>query len=236
VTGGASGIGAACARTLATRGATVVVADLSEAEAAAVADTLPGGLGVHVDVGEPSSVSAMVARAVAAYGRLDVAVNNAGVGVPVRLPVAEMHLRDWRRVMTVNLDGVFHCLQAEIPAMLASGGGAVVNIASVMGAVGTTGAAAYVAAKHGVVGLTRAAALEYAGQGIRVNCVGPGFVDTPLLQHHDAADRERIAQLHPLGRLGTAEEIAAVVAFLSSPAAAFVTGAYYLADGGYTAQ
>ena len=212
-----------------------MVADVAKPTAAALAETLPDRMGVHVDVGEPDSVLAMVARTVQTYGRLDIAVNTAGIGVPVRTPLAQMQLSDWRQIMTVNLDGVFSCLQAQIPAMLASGMGAVVNIASMMGAVATDGAAAYVAAKHGVVGLTRAAAVDYAGQGIRVNCVGPGFIDTPLLQHYDADSRERIGQLHPLGRLGTAEEVAEVVAFLSSPAAGFVTGVYYLADGGYTA-
>ncbi|SDG18990.1 SDR family NAD(P)-dependent oxidoreductase [Klenkia brasiliensis] len=235
VTGGASGIGAACAGQLARAGVRVVVADLRLDAARATAATVDG-VAVQVDVSQPDSVGSMVAHVRDRFGRLDIAVNNAGVGVPSKKRIADMSDDDWHTVTAVNLDGVFHCLRAELPLMLrAPSGGSIVNVASVMGAVGTIGGAAYVAAKHAVVGLTRTAALEYAADGIRVNAVGPGFVDTPLLGHQDAALRERTAAAHPVGRLATAEEIAAVVCFLASPASSFVTGAFYLADGGYTA-
>ena len=234
VTGGASGIGAATCRRLAARGAHVVVADLDLEGAREIAEEI-GGSHVRVDVTDPASTVDMVHKALAVTGRVDIAVNNAGVGVPVKKPVGEMDVEDWKRVMTVNADGAFYCLSAELAVMGPAGSGSIVNVASVMGAVGTPGGAAYVASKHAVVGLTRAAAVDYATRGVRVNAVGPGFVDTPLLSHHDADVRARTEQVHPLGRLASADEIAAVIEFLASDDASFVTGAYYLADGGYTA-
>lgn len=239
ITGGASGIGQACAATLAKRGARVVVADyniqLGEAVAEGLRQRGAEALFVHVDVSDPESVERMVAQAVAAYGRLDIAVNNAGIGGEAN-PTGAYSVAGWRRVIDVNLNGVFYCMRYEIPAMLESGGGAIVNVSSILGAVGTAGAPAYVAAKHGVVGLTKAAALEYAQQGIRVNSVGPAYIDTPLLAHMDHETRERVTRLHPVGRMGTAQEVAELVAFLASDEASFITGSYHLIDGGYTAQ
>lgn len=240
VTGGGSGIGEAVSMTLAANGAAVVVADFDRAGGERVVKEIEaiGGnaLFLEIDVSQPDQVESMVAATLDAYGRLDVAVNNAGIGGP-SAPVGEYPLDGWKQVTAVNLDGVFYGLRYEIPAMLESGGGSIVNIASILGSVGFVNAPAYVAAKHGVVGLTKVAAMEYSAQGIRVNSVGPGFIRTPLLDANlDAATLDAIAGMHPIQRLGTAQEVADLVAFLGSDAASFCTGGYYLVDGAYTAQ
>lgn len=233
VTGGATGIGAACVRLLAERGAQVVIADraidVARERAAEV-----GGKAVAVDVADEASCKAMVDFVLSECGRLDIAVNNAGIGVADRVPMGELSYESWRRLTAINLDGVFLSIKAEVPAMIATGGGAIVNMASVMGTVAVPNGAAYVAAKHGVVGLTKAAALDYAPHGIRINAVGPGFVDTPMFANRTPEQRAETAALHPLGRIATADEVAQVVGFLASEDAAFVTGAYYIVDGGYS--
>lgn len=234
VTGGGSGIGAACARRLAALGATTAVADVDLQAAERVAESLPGAFAVPLDVRDGDSVAAAVGAVESRGGRLDVAVNAAGVGVPDKAPVGDMTWEQWHRVLDINLDGVFRCLAAEIPAMQRAGGGSIVNLASVMGHVAAGSSAAYVASKHAVVGLTKVAALDYAAAGIRVNAVGPGFIDTPMLAHQDKEVRARTEAAHPVGRLGTADEVAAMVVFLCSPEASFITGAHYLVDGGYT--
>ena len=239
VTGAGSGIGEACAKALALRGATVVLADLDMRGAERVAGEIKAAGGtattVQTDVADPAAVEALVQFVIRTYGGLDVAVNNAGIGGELS-PAGSYTVDGWNKVIQVNLTGIFHCMRSEIPAMLERGGGAIVNMASILGSVGFANSAAYVAAKHGVLGLTKTAALEYATQGIRVNSVGPGFIATPLLDVLDDATRAAVAALHPMKRLGTSEEVAALVCFLASDEASFITGSYHVVDGGYTAQ
>lgn len=240
VTGAGSGIGEAIVKALAARGARVVVADLNqeaaERVAAAIRDSGADAAATRADVADPASVEAMVAAVVQRHGGLDVAVNNAGIGGEQH-PTGQYSPEGWRRVIDVNLSGVFYCMRYEIPAMLQRGGGAIVNMASILGWVGFAGSPAYVAAKHGVLGLTQTAAIEYATQGVRVNSIGPGFITTPLLSANlDEATMQAIAGLHPMKRMGTPEEVAALTCFLASDEASFMTGGYYVVDGGYTAQ
>ena len=239
VTGGASGIGEAVARALAARGGHVVVADIDEADServtTAIGDAGGSAQAIRTDVTDAASVEAMVQFAVDTYGGLDVAVNNAGIGGPLG-PTGEYPIDGWQKVIEINLNGVFYGMRYQIPAMLARAGGAIVNVASILGAVGTANSPAYVAAKHGVRGLTKAAAIEYATRNIRINSVGPGYIETPLLASLDEATMQALVNLHPMKRLGTSEEVAALIVFLASDEAAFITGSYHLVDGGYTAQ
>jgi NAD(P)-dependent dehydrogenase (short-subunit alcohol dehydrogenase family) len=237
VTGGATGIGEACARALAAAGASVVIADLALDAAQAVASSIGSNAAAIVaNVTDEAACCEMVAFAVARFGRLDIAVNNAGIGNKDRSRVADLPASSWRKVMDTNLDGVFFSIKAEIPAMIASGGGSIINMASVMGAVAVECGSAYVTAKHGVIGLTKATALDYAADNIRCNAVGPGYVDTPMLADRTDEQRAEIAGRHPLNRIATPADVAAMVTFLASPAASFVTGAYYPVDGGYLAR
>ncbi|MFF8581719.1 SDR family NAD(P)-dependent oxidoreductase [Streptomyces albidoflavus] len=239
VTGAASGIGLATARRLGQGGARVVIADYNAegaaSSAAALRDESVEASAVTVDVTDPASVEAAVRFAQDTYGALHLAVNNAGIGGE-SAPTGDYDIDVWNRVVRTNLDGVFYSMRYEIPALLAAGGGAIVNTASILGSVGFAGSPAYVAAKHGVVGLTKTAATEYAAQGVRINAVGPGFIDTPLLQGMDKQAYDGLVQLHPAGRLGRSEEVAEVIAFLLSDRASFVHGSYHLVDGAYTAR
>jgi NAD(P)-dependent dehydrogenase (short-subunit alcohol dehydrogenase family) len=242
VTGAGSGIGRASALAFARDGAQVVAGDIDVAGGQETVRQIVSAGGearfIAADVTDPAAVEALMEAALAAYGRLDCAFNNAGISGLGGGLAHEYPLELWDRVLRTNLTGVWLCMRAELPRMLARGGGAIVNTASIMGLVGG-GNVAYNAAKHGVVGLTRQAALEYARQGVRVNAVCPGFTETPMVQvvreRRPGLD-ERVATTAPAGRFGGPEEIAAAVTWLCSDAAAFVTGVALPVDGGWTAQ
>jgi len=237
VTGGGSGIGEATVKMLAARGAKVLVADIDVKNGRRVAAEVGNDAAFYeVDTSNPGQVEAMVAETVERFGGVDVAVNNAGIGGP-SAATGEYPLDGWRQVLAVNLDGVFYGIRYAIPKMLARGGGSIVNVSSILGSVAFANAPAYVAAKHGVLGLTKTAAVEYAPQGVRVNAVGPAFIKTPLIEANLDDDMQKlVAGMHPIGRLGRAEEVAALIAFLASDAASFITGSYHLVDGAYTAK
>ena len=242
VTGAATGIGRASAIAFAREGARLAIADVDDAQAQQTERlaTAEGAqvLRLRVDVADTAQVERMVARTVERFGRLDCAFNNAGIAGMIA-PVADSTEENWDRVIGINLKGVWACMKFELRQMLAQGGGAIVNTASVLGSVGSVASPAYVASKHGVMGLTRSAALAYSAAGIRVNAVCPGYIDTPLMDKALAGREEMrpliIAQ-HPIGRMGTPEEVAAAVLWLASDAASFVTGHGLAADGGFLAH
>lgn len=241
VTGGASGIGKAVVEQYIRDGIAVVIADVNdvagESLAAALRENNGKAVYVHCDVSLPEDNQRLVDTAMEQFGRLDYAVNNAGIGGEPN-PTGSYSLEGWHKVINVNLNGVFYGMHAQIPAMLKSGSGSIVNVSSILGAVAFAGAPAYVTAKHGLVGLTKAAALDHSAQGIRVNAIGPGFIDTPLISSvmDDPAMGSVITSLHPIGRIGRSEEVAEAICFLTSERASFITGAYIPVDGGYLAR
>jgi len=242
VTGAASGIGRATARAFAAEGGHVLLADRNGAGAEEAAEAIrrAGGTAaaMAVDVCDAAQCEAMVARAVALHGGLDVAFNNAGIPGSLTKRVHEYAPEEWERMIATNLTGVFHCIRAEVPAMQARGGGAIVNTSSVAGLVAGPAIASYAAAKHGVLGLTKGAAIDLIGDNIRVNAICPGAIRTAMLETAFAIPevRAKIEADHPIGRAAEPEEAARVVLFLSSEEASFMVGACVSVDGGAVAH
>ncbi|MFN5762360.1 MAG: SDR family NAD(P)-dependent oxidoreductase [Sphingobacteriales bacterium] len=239
VTGGGSGIGRSVALVYAAEGARVVVADIDEAGGRETQNMITKGGGkavfMRADCSSLQDNKQLVEFSTKQFGGLDIACNNAGIAGPIA-PTGEYPIEGWQKVMDTNLNGVFYGMRFQIEEMLKRNGGAIVNMSSILGIVGTANSPAYVAAKHGVVGLTKAAAIEYADRRIRINAVCPGYILTPLLSNNLTPDRIKAAEaLHPMKRIGNVEEVSALVLFLSSPNASFITGAAYPVDGGYLA-
>jgi NAD(P)-dependent dehydrogenase (short-subunit alcohol dehydrogenase family) len=240
VTGAGSGIGRAIAIKYAEAGAKVVVSDLNEKAANETVNIIHKNLGDAIFISSDSSSAEsnknLVDETIKRFGALHIACNNAGIG-GVLVPTGEYPIEMWEKVIATNLSGVFYGMRYQIPAMIAAGEGSIINVASILGQVGTKYAPAYVAAKHGVVGLTKTAALDYSDKGIRINSVGPGYIKTPLLTNSLTEEQMKpLVGLHPIGRLGEPEEVAELVLWLSSSKASFVTGTYFAIDGGYLAQ
>ena len=239
ITGGASGIGKATALLFAKEGAKVVVADQNEAGGKETVDHIrsDGGEAIFVraDVASAEDVQSMVKAAIETYGKLVILFNNAGIAM--RLPVADLPEEDWDRCIDINLKGVYLCSKYAIPEMIKNDGGCIINMASIYGVVGGKTRAAYVASKGGVVNLTRGMALDYASNNIRVNCICPGFVETPLVRDvvKTPEEYQALAVQHPMGRLAKPLEIAYGALYLASDESSFVTGIALPIDGGYTA-
>jgi len=242
ITGGASGIGEATALLYAEEGCNVVVSDLQEEKGNKVVQKISQLNGksifVKADVSKPQDCEILVNKTIATFGSLDIAFNNAGIGGENNA-VADMSIEGWNKIIAVNLNSVFYCMKYELMQMQKQGSGAIVNNSSILGQVGFANAAGYVAAKHGVIGLTQNAALEYSAKGIRINAIGPAFINTPLLTESgmdDTVKQNVLVPMHPIGRLGESKEVAELVVWLSSDKASFVTGSYYAIDGGYLAR
>lgn len=238
VTGAGSGIGLAVAQAYAKEGAKVIVSDINEEHGMQAVEALKAHGGeaafVKADTAKPEEVEALVKKTVEIYGRLDIACNNAGIGGE-QAQTGDYSLDGWRKVLSINLDGVFYGCKYELKQMEKNGGGVIVNMASIHGTVAAPLSSAYTSAKHAVVGLTKNIGAEYGQKNIRCNAVGPAYIETPLLENLSSDMKDALIAKHPMGRLGKAEEVAELVLFLSSEKSSFMSGGYYLVDGGYTA-
>lgn len=246
VTGAAAGIGRATALAFSAEGAIVIVSDVNSDGGNETVDLIEkaGGTAIFIkaDVSKSADVKALISQSLNTYGKIDCAVNNAGIEGEIS-PFIEQTEDNFDAIISINLKGTFLCLQAEVEAMLASGGGSIVNLSSIAGLIGFSGLSPYAASKHGVIGLTKNAALEYAQSGIRVNAICPGGVDTRMLDSlaeqitaGAQTSSQMMAPMHPMGRIGTPQEIAELVVWLCSPRASFITGTAIPVDGGYVAQ
>ena len=243
ITGGLSGIGKECALAAAKEGANIVIADLNSEITDKVMEVIrkenSKAVFVECDVAEYAQVQDAIHKTISAFGTLDIALNNAGIGGEAN-KVGEMSVEGWLKVININLNGVFYCMKLELVQMSKQKSGVIVNMSSILGKVGFANSSNYVAAKHGILGLTQTAALEYAPEGIRINAICPGFIDTPLLSNagisENTALKKYIVGLHPVKRLGKSEEIASVFIFLVSEDSSFMTGSAIDVDGGYLAQ
>jgi len=243
ITGGLSGIGKACAIAAAKEGANIAIADLKSDTADESMEEIkkenPKAIFLECDVSAFAQVEAVIQKVISTFGTLDVALNNAGIGGK-SYKVGDMPEQEWLKVIGIDLNGVFNCMRHELNQMAKQKSGVIVNMSSVMGKVGIATSSHYVAAKHGVIGLTETAALEYATEGIRINAICPGFIDTPLLtkiginRHADV--RQHIIDLHPMKRLGKPEEIAKGFIFLASDDSSFISGTAMEIDGGFLAE
>ncbi|KEO71954.1 SDR family NAD(P)-dependent oxidoreductase [Anditalea andensis] len=239
ITGAASGIGESTAIMFGKEGAKLIITDLNEDKGNSVVKKLEAlgidAIFIKADAAKPEDADNSVRMAIEKFGKLDIAINNAGIGGPQQA-VGDYDIEDWNKVIGVNLSGVFYGMRYQIPAMLKNGSGSIINVASILGKVGFAQSSAYVAAKHGVLGLTKSAAIEYASRGIRINAIGPAFIKTPLLEGLDTDLLDHLVTLHPIGRLGEADEVAQLLLWLASEKASFAIGAYYPIDGGYLAR
>ncbi|WP_149243128.1 glucose 1-dehydrogenase [Dyadobacter sp. 32] len=239
VTGAGSGIGRSVALLFAREGVKVSVSDINATDGNETVSMIreQGGdaFFTQADSGKAEDNELLVSKTIEKYGRLDFACNNAGIGGPAA-PTGEFPIDGWDKVIAVNLSGVFYGMRYQIPEMLKAGGGVIINMASILGAVGFANSPAYVAAKHGVVGLTKNIALEYGAKNIRAVAVGPAFIKTPLLKDFDEDTMNWLVSKHPIGRMGEPDEVAELVLFLCSGKASFITGCYYPIDGGYLAS
>jgi NAD(P)-dependent dehydrogenase (short-subunit alcohol dehydrogenase family) len=243
ITGGLSGIGKECALAAAKEGANIVIADLNSEITDKVMEVIrkenSKAIFVDCDVSESAKVQDAIHKTISTFGTLDIALNNAGIGGEAN-KVGEMSEEGWLKVININLNGVFYCMKFELAQMSMQKSGVIVNMSSILGKVGFANSSNYVAAKHGILGLTQTAALEYAADGIRINAICPGFIDTPLLTNAGISEntelKKYIVVLHPVKRLGKSEEIASVFIFLVSEDSSFMTGTALEVDGGYLAQ